>query len=271
MAFRPAPVGTASANRPAPSGDNSQTTAQHIAVGHVGLHQPLAEGVVHLNFLDLLTDQSASDPAPAERPGIDSSETVRSDSGSTTTVKFEDGSSLVVVRSHDDDSVTTTSTRTAADGTVTTAARTVTHVDDNIVQTVQTDSHGTTTTIVSLEDGTRTTDRVEADGDHVTLVQTQGLDGLTGSYTLVQADGDAGTLDYSLTRDGDTQTFSIEGTTADGVAVDSTVVVDLDTKVVTVTDHQGDIATYSLQTFHDQILDVGLIGLIADVDTGYFG
>lgn len=271
MASRPAPVGTASANRPAPSSDNSQTNAQHIALGHVGLQQPLAEGILRLNLLDLLSDRFNPDDAPTERPGIDSSETVRSDSGSTTTIKFEDGSSLVVVRSHDDDSVTTTSTRTAADGTITTAARTVTHIDDNTVQTVLTDSNGTTTTTVSLEDGTRTTDRVEADGDHVTLVQTQGLDGLTGSYTLIQADGDTGILDYSLIRDDDTQTLSIEGTTADGVAVDSTVSVDLDTKLVTVTDHEGDIATYSLQTFHDQVLDVGLIGLIADVDTGYYG
>lgn len=273
MASRPAPVGTVSAQRQAQPGGNIPASHQ-IAAGHAGLHQPLAEGMLRLDLLDLLTGPPVTDEGDAggERPSITSSDTVRTDDGATTTVTFDDGSTLVVERVRAADSLSTTSTRTDADGTVTTSAKTITHLSDTSLQTVQVDANGTTTTTVDLNSGTRTLDRVEADGDHVTLIQTRGIDGLTGQYTLVQADGDSGTLDYSLIiKEGGSQTLSVEGTTADGVVVDSTVVVDLDTRLVTVTDHQGDIATFSLLGFQDQVLDTGLIGVIADVDTGYFG
>lgn len=273
MASRPAPVGTLSSSA-RPSVQSGPDRFQTIAVGHIGIHTPLSEGVDRLNLLDLLADQAQgidSEDAPAERPAVTSSETVRTDTGTTTSISFDDGSSLVVERVSTDDSKTTTATRTAADGTVSVVTTAVTHLDDSVIQTVVTSDKGTTTTTIDLDSGTRTVDKVTADGDHTTFVQTQGEDGLIGQFSVVEADGDTGLLDYSLIRDGDTQTLSVEGTTADGVTVDSTVVIDVDAKVVTVTDQQGDIATYSLQNFHDQVLDHGLIGLIADVDTGYYG
>ncbi|MFV3130134.1 hypothetical protein [Niveispirillum sp. KHB5.9] len=275
MAFRPAPVGSTAPSTTARQQQHGPGTVQTVALSHIGLHQPLAEGIDRLNLLDLLADQASGDAtdgdSPADRPAITDSETVRTDTGSTTTIGFDDGSSLVVERVRGEDSQTTTTTRTAADGTVSVVTTEVTHLSDTSVQTVVSSAKGTTTTIIDLDTGTRTVDKVEADGDHSTFVQTRGEDGLTGQFTLIQADGDTGTLDYSLIRDGDTQTLTVEGTTADGVAVDSVVVIDVDTRVVTITDFQGDVATYSLQNFHDQVLDHGLIGLIADVDTGYFG
>lgn len=274
MASRPTPVGTLSASRQA-SAQTGPGLVQTIAVGHVGLQQPLAEGVDRLNLLDLFADQNTasvtSDTSAADRPAVTSSETVKTDAGTTTSIAFDDGSTLVVERTRTDDSVSTISTRTDADGTVSVVTRLVTHVDDNTVQTTVTSDKGTTTTTIALDGGTRTVDTVTADGDHATFVQTSGIDGLVGQFTLVQADGDTGTLDYSLLSDGDTKTLTVEGTTADGVVVDSTVVIDVDTRVVTITDHQGDVATFSLQNFHHQVLDHGLIGVIADVDTGYFG
>ncbi|MFY8094543.1 MAG: hypothetical protein ACOVN0_13790 [Niveispirillum sp.] len=274
MASRPIPVGTASSTRQA-SAQNGPTQVQTIAVGHIGLHQPLAEGVDRLNLLDMFADQDMATDiggnGASDRPAVTSSETVKTDTGTTTSIAFDDGSTLVVERTRDDDTVSTTSTRTDADGTVSVVTKQVTHLDDNIVQTVVTSDKGTTTTTIALDSGTRTVDTVTADGDHTTFVQTSSIDGLVGQYTLVQADGDTGTLDYSLLNDGDTKTLTVEGTTADGVVVDSIVVIDVDTRVVTITDLQGDVATYSLQNFHHQVLDHGLIGLIADVDTGYFG
>lgn len=273
MASRPAPVGTLSPIRQ--NAQHGPTTAQNIAVGHIGLPPPLAEGVDHLNWLDMIADQGSrvddSDNSAADRPSVTSGETVKTDTGITTSIAFDDGSTLVVERTRTDDSVSTSTTRTDADGAVSVVTKQVTHPDDNTVQTVLTSDKGTTTTTVALDSNTRTVDTITADGDHATFVQTSGIDGLVGQYTLIQADGDSGTLDYSVLNEGDTRTLTVEGTTADGLLVDSVVVIDIDSRVVTITDHQGDVATYSLQNFHHQVLDHGLIGIIADVDTGYFG
>lgn len=274
MASRPPQAGTLAASRLAPA-QNGPTPVQTIAIGHIGLQQPLAEGVDRLNLLDMFADQNAPSDSPdasaADHAAVTSSETVKTDTGITTSVAFDDGATLVVERTRTDDSISTISTRTDADGTVSVVTKLVTHLDDNTVQTVVSSDKGTTTTTIALDSGTRTVDTVNADGDHSTFVQTSGIDGLIGQYTLVQADGDSGALDYSLLNDGDTKTLTVEGTTADGVVVDSVVVIDVDTRVVTITDHQGDVATYSLQNFQHQVLDHGLIGVIADVDTGYFG
>ncbi|OYQ32800.1 hypothetical protein CHU95_18800 [Niveispirillum lacus] len=273
MASRPAPVGTLVSNRQA-SAQNGPTQPQSIALGHIGVNQPLAEGLARLNLLDLFADQDSGgnkDDSAGDRPSVASSETVTTDNTTTTRIVFEDGSTLVVDRTRTDNSVMTTSTRTDADGTASVVTKLVTQLDDNTIQTLVTSDKGTTTTTIALDSGTRTVDTVTSDGDHITFVQTRVADGLVGEYTLVQSDGDSGTLDYSLLESGDTSTLSVEGTTADGVLVDSTVIIDTDTRMVTITDMQGDVATYSLRNFHDQVQDLGLIGLIADVDTGYFG
>lgn len=238
--------------------------------GTVSGTPPLAEGVARLNLLQLLTDPPRDD-GDADRPDVVSSTTTRNETGSVTKVTFDDGSTLVIDRVKSEDGFTTIHTRTDAEGTVVETSKEVTRLNDDHVQTIITGPDATRTVTVNMEEGTRTIDIVRTDGDHLTITQERADNTVSGTWLLVEADGDKGSLDYSLTRDGTTQTLDVEGTTADGVAVDSIVLFDADAGTVKVTDAAGDVATFTLAAFRDGVADTGLIGLIADVDSGYFG
>lgn len=276
MAPRVAPASTRlNAHVPTPS---SPPFSGHAAEGHGFVQPVLAEGLLKFGILDDLFKVSAeTTDAPAatdSRPDIDSASTVKTDTGSITTVGFDDGSTLVVTRSHTADSDTLTELRTDAGGAVKMDTHAVTKLSDTQVRISDTHSDGSSrTTTIDSAAGTTLVQTVQADGDtsSLTVSRDQTLSAVTAHLVVTQADGDSGTLDYSLTRSGTTETVDITGHTADGVTVDSIIVIDGTAHTVKVTDHQGDVATYNIATFLHQVHDHGLIGVVADVTSGYYG
>lgn len=258
------------------SRNNTVTTIGHqTGAALSGGHGFFVEGVTKFDLLDMLNSPSDSDDtgtdltAPA---AVSGSTTETTDAGVITTIDFDDGSTLVVARSSDDDSVSTVSTLTEADGDVFVTTKTVTHLSDTSVQTEETYADGSSTTVtVDSDTQTRTVELTETDGDVITFSQTMNDGTITGQYIVQEVDGDTGTLTYSLVVDGFTQTLDIEGQTADGTDVDSIVVINNAQRSVTVTDFEGDVATFNYKDFFHDVHEYGLIGVIANVQPDTIG
>lgn len=279
MAPRSAPASTRQ-NSSAPVPHSGFVPTAHTA--SQGFVQPvLAEGLLKFGILDDLMrnagDNAGGGPSAADpdsHPDVASRTTTTTDTGSITTVSFDDGAKLVVTRSHTTDSDTLTAVRTDADGVVKTDTHSVTKLSDAQTQISDTHSDGSSrTTTIDSQAGTTLVQTVEADGDKssLTVTRDQTLSKVTAHLVMTQADGDSGVLDYTLTHSGTTETIDISGHTADGVAVDSVIIIDAAAHIVKVTDHQGDIATYAIGTFLHQVHDHGLVGVVADVTSGYYG
>lgn len=275
MAPRSAPASTRQNSYAATTG--SITPTGHAA-GHGFVQPVLAEGLLKFGILDDLlhtSDDDTDQPADTgSRPDVTARTVTTTDTGSITNISFDDGSTLVVTRSHTTNSDSLTAVRTDSTGAVTTDTHSVTKLSDTQTQISDTHSDGSSrTTTIDSSAGTTVVQTVEADGDKSTLTVTQDLtlSTVTAHLVVTQADGDSGILDYSLTRSGTTETVDISGQTADGVAVDSVIIIDGTARTVKVTDHQGDIATYNIATFMHEVHDHGLVGVIADVTNGYFG
>jgi hypothetical protein len=185
----------------------------------------------------------------AHNPHVESRSTEKTDDGFLTKLVFANGASVSVDRSRIDGGIETVITRTDAAG-----------VD-----------HVTTRSIVRGPDGAVTIETHGANGGERTVTLTRQDGALTGHVQTVQADGDEGVLDFTLTRGDGKRTLEISGTTPDGVHLDSLVEMDWAARTVTVTDFEGDKASFSLRAFHDYVEEFGLIGVIADVDPGVIG
>lgn len=201
-----------------------------------------------------------------------SRETVRTDSGSVTTLTYEDGSSLAIERERTDDGYSVTYTSTDSDGSVSVGTVSVQQLDDGRLLKQVVDADGTqTSTLLDVDAGTRTIEILEADGDSTVVTSTTADDGSLAGTILLELDGSSSVLDFTLLDEAGDQTLTVTGTLADGTMIDSNVIWDHRAGTVDVTDQQGDIATFTLTAFQQQVSELGLIGVIADVDTGMFG
>lgn len=201
-----------------------------------------------------------------------SRDVTRTDSGSITSLSFEDGSSLTITRERTDGGYSVTYTSIDSDGGVSVGIVRVQQLDDGRLLKQVTDADGTqTSTLLDADAGTRTIQIVEADGDTTIVTSAVAADGTLAGTILLEADGSSSGLDFTLLNEKGDQTLTVAGTLADGTMIDSSVAWDHQTGTVMVTDQQGDIATFTIAAFQQQVTELGLIGVIADVDTGLFG
>jgi hypothetical protein len=230
----------------------------------------VADGIGHADLAYQLASIGVASPVvETSDSAVISREVERTESGTITTLFYEDGSTLVIERTKTDEGYSVTYTSTDSDGGVTVGSVSVEQLDDGSLLKQLTEPDGTvTTTTLDQETGAKLIQVIESSGDTVTITEnvdsTTGL--LTGTISFLEADGDTGTIDFSvLKQDGD-QTLTVSGHLANGTMLDSVVVWDLHDQTVTVTDYQGDTATFTANDFNAQLDNVGLIGVIADVE-----
>jgi hypothetical protein len=241
-----------------------------LAIQQHSYSDTVMDGVGHADFAYQLASIEAPSPVvETSESALLSREVERTDSGTITTLSYEDGSTLVIERVKTDDGYTVTYTSTDSDGGTSVGSVSVEQLDDGSLLKQLTEPDGTvTTTTLDQETGTKLIQVIEADGDTVTITQAHDSDtgALTGTISFLEADGDTGTIDFSVLSDHGDQTLTVSGNLADGTMLDSVVVWSQQAHTVTVTDYQGDTATFSANDFKAQLDSVGLIGVIADVE-----
>lgn len=258
---------------PAGAGSLRQTAIEApvaLAIQQQKYGVPVADGIGHADFVyQLASIESPSPVVETSDSALVSREVERTDSGTVTTLSYEDGSSLVIERVKTDDGYTVTYTSTDSDGGVSVGSVSVEQLDNGSLLKQLTEPDGTvTTTTLDQETGSKLIEVLEADGDTVSITETRDSDtgALTGTISFLEADGDSGTIDFSILTDNGDQTLTVSGHLADGTMLDSVVLWDNHAHTVTVTDYQGDVATFTSSDFQAQLDSVGLIGVIADVE-----
>jgi hypothetical protein len=258
---------------PAGAGSLRQTAIEApvaLAIQQHNYGATVADGIGHADFAYQLASIDAPSPVvETSDSALISREVERIDNGTITTLSYDDGSTLAIERVKTDDGYSVTYTSVDSDGGVSVGSVSVEQLDDGSLLKQVTEPDGTvTTTTVDQETGARLVQVIEADGDTVTITESRDSDtgALTGTISFLEADGDTGTVDFSVLNDNGDQTLTVSGYLADGTMLDSVVVWDQQAHTVTVTDYQGDIATFTANDFKAQLDSVGLIGVIADVE-----